>query len=76
MTGNEKIEYRWLWRKCGLPSSPNDHSDFSSQIVVEQAVFEENNEFDGKIEYYGIQTGFHGSLCLRSEDSVKPDQAV
>ncbi|XP_062512169.1 uncharacterized protein LOC134188000 [Corticium candelabrum] len=65
-----------LWRKFGLPCSPFENLDFSSLIIIEKAVYEEYNDFDGRIEYYGLQKGRHGSVCLRRADGVNPKQAV
>ncbi len=61
-----------MW--SSLLATPFEFVDFSSQVIVEQALIEEYNEFNGRIEYYGVHN--HGSLRMRRADGVKPDRAV
>ena len=65
-----------VWKKFGLPCSPFDSLQFESRIVVETSLWQEHCAFNGHIEYYGIQQGRHGAICLRRTDGVQTDNAA
>ena len=74
----KKVNPHRSGKEFGLPCSSFDFVEFESSIVVETCLWQEYCEFDGRIEYYSVQSGdgCHAAVCMRRADGVQTDNAA